>query len=129
MKAAALSHNLGPARGAVVADLASRGPDANRFGAALRRASSDATALRQAATRLVSTALVQPLLESLRQSPFNDEGPFAPGAAERRFGPLLDTAIADRVTASSRFGLVDAIVARLDPAATGAQRPAWEVTA
>lgn len=79
--------------------------------AARATAAQDREAVREAATKLVSSALVMPVLQSLRDSPFND-GPFAPGATERRFGPLLDQHLADRVTGAGRFPLVDAIVDR-----------------
>ena len=72
-----------------------------------------AATARDAAARLVSSALVLPILESLRDTPFL-EGPFAPGHAERRFGPLLDMHLADRITTASGFGLVDAITHRLE---------------
>jgi hypothetical protein len=60
-------------------------------------------------TKLVASALVLPALATLRESPFR-EGPFAPGDAERRFGPLLDQAVADRVVQAARFPLIDALV-------------------
>jgi Rod binding domain-containing protein len=69
--------------------------------------------LRTAATQLVSTAFILPLLSSLHQSPFMQEGPFAPGKAEKRFAPLLDEKLADGITRSSKFTLVDGIVRRL----------------
>jgi len=70
--------------------------------------------LRDAATKLVASALVLPALSSLHQSPLRPQsGPFAPATAEKRFGPLLDVQYADRITKASRFGLVDAIVNRL----------------
>jgi hypothetical protein len=39
---------------------------------------------------------------------------FAPGAAERRFQPLLDSALADRVVDSGRFGIVDEVAERFE---------------
>jgi hypothetical protein len=67
---------------------------------------------REAAAQLVSTAFIVPVLESLRESPF-PAGPFAPNFTERRFAPLLDEKIADRVVTSANFRLVDSIVERL----------------
>ncbi len=72
---------------------------------------------RQLASQLVSSAFIVPVLESMRESPFL-EGPFAPGFAERRFAPMLDEQIADRIARASNFPLVDRIVDRLIP-----QRP------
>ncbi len=67
---------------------------------------------REAATQLVSAALILPVLESMRDSPML-RPPFAPGFAEKRFAPLLDQQIADRITGASNFSLVDQIVDRL----------------
>jgi Rod binding domain-containing protein len=97
-------------------------PPAADFSAMLRdaaaRPASDAAAaprsaqLTAAASQLVSSAFIMPVLQALRDSPFND-GPLAPGAAERRFMPLLDQHLADRVAQASGFALVDVIVKRL----------------
>ncbi len=67
---------------------------------------------REAATQLVAEALIMPVLESMRDSPML-RPPFAPGFAEKRFAPLLDQQIADRITGASNFSLVDQIVDRL----------------
>ena len=67
---------------------------------------------REAATQLVSAALILPVLESLRDSPML-RPPFAPGFAEKRFAPLLDQQIADRIAGAANFSLVDQIVDRL----------------
>jgi Rod binding domain-containing protein len=64
---------------------------------------------RDAAMKLVSSSLVLPILSSIREGAFLEE-PFKPGVMERRFGPLLDQAVADRITQSSGFDLVDSIV-------------------
>jgi Rod binding domain-containing protein len=80
--------------------------------AAAPSSSSFNSVLRREAARLVSSALVLPALESMRQSPLAG-GPMAPGFAERRFMPLLDQHMADRITRSRGFGLVDSIVQRL----------------
>jgi hypothetical protein len=88
------------------------------FAGALKAAAAKGPAeLRNAATQLVSTAFILPLLSSLHQSPFMQEGPFAPGTAEKRFAPLLDEKLADGITRSSKFTLVDGIVRRLSPTA------------
>jgi len=67
--------------------------------------------VRHAAQQLVSSALLLPTLALLRASG-PTEGPFAPGDVERRFGPLLDQHMADRIVSSSNFSIVDAIVKR-----------------
>lgn len=67
---------------------------------------------RKAAEDLVSTALIEPTLKLLRES--NDAAaPFAPGEAEKAFGPLLDQAIAERVVKASGFGIVDRLASDL----------------
>jgi len=78
------------------------------FEAQLRAAGKERE-IRQARTAMqqfVSATFVEPLLSQLR-STSQAEGPFAPGDAERRFGPLLDQHLADRMTASGNFPLVD----------------------
>jgi len=67
---------------------------------------------REAAAQLVSTALVQPILERLRASN-QAAAPFAPNQAERTFGALLDTELAQRLTQSGNWPLVDAVASRL----------------
>ena len=67
---------------------------------------------REAATQLVASAFIVPILASLRESPFL-EAPFAQSLAEKQFGPLLDQQIADRITKAANFPLVDLIVDRL----------------
>ncbi len=64
---------------------------------------------REAASQLVASAFIEPALASLREGTFA-EPPFAAGFVERRFAPLLDLQIADRITASANFPLVDLIV-------------------
>lgn len=84
------------------------------FDSDLNRAkqSGNLESIRESVELMVSSALVLPVLATLRESNMS-AGPFAPGAAERRFGPLLDQHFADRVTKGSNFPLVDAIVSRL----------------
>ena len=71
---------------------------------------ADLAELRTAATALVASSFIVPILQSLREDPILEGGPFAPGAAERRFGPLLDEKIADRLTAGAALPLVDTVV-------------------
>jgi Rod binding domain-containing protein len=72
----------------------------------------DRQAARDAATRLVSSAFVMPVLASMHDSPFL-EPPFAPTFAQKQFQPLLDRHLSDRITGSANFPLVDVIVDRL----------------
>jgi Rod binding domain-containing protein len=93
------------------------------FAAQLSAAAQDggAEAVRQAATQLVAVALIQPVLAELRGSTMAAE-PFAPGDAERRFAPLLDQHLSDRIAGSMQFGLIDAIVTKFSKNAPAAGR-------
>jgi hypothetical protein len=100
-------------------------PSGEAFAKALTLAqqSRDRATVRESASKLVSSAFIMPVLEMLHDSEFL-EPPFAPTVAEKRFQPLLDQHIADRITSAANFPLVDAIVDRLlgpepAPAATG----------
>ena len=76
-------------------------------------ARTNRAALADAASQLVSSAFVLPVLSSLHDSPFQlKEGPFAAGTAEKRFAPLLDQQLADRVTKAANFSLVRSIIDR-----------------
>ena len=67
---------------------------------------------RQAAQELVSIALVQPILKELRDTN-QAAGPFAPGAGEKAFGPLLDAAMSKQIVAGQGLDVVDAVAKRL----------------
>jgi len=67
---------------------------------------------RAAAEEFVAIGLVQPILASMRELNQAAE-PFAAGAAERRFGPMLDAEIAQRIVRSANFGLVDSVARQL----------------
>lgn len=87
------------------------------------RGGLDGDDAREAARSLVAIALVQPVLAMLRESS-TAEGPFAPSPGERRFGPMLDQQIADRITQRANFPLVERIAEQLQ--ATGARRTGGE---
>ena len=67
----------------------------------------------EAATGLVSQALILPVLKQIRRSPFNQEGPLSPGIGEKTFGTQFDIAIADRIAQSPRLGIKKALADRL----------------
>ena len=71
-----------------------------------------AETLRASAEKLVASTFILPILAQMRESN-QAEGAFAPGMAERRFGPILDQHIADRIVHSADFTLVDRVVAQL----------------
>ena len=84
------------------------------FSTVLSRASAggDREVVRQAAAQLVASTCIMPVLQSMHDSPFL-KPPFAPGFAEKRFQPLLDQQVADRLTSAARFPLIEVIVDRL----------------
>ena len=92
-------------------------PDSTSFGALLEQEST----VRDAAQKLVSSSLVLPILASIRDGGQFMQEPFKPGVVERRFGPLLDQALADEITTSSRFTLVDSIVEQFTREASGSR--------
>ncbi|HBS28459.1 MAG TPA: hypothetical protein DEB06_03185, partial [Phycisphaerales bacterium] len=69
------------------------------------REASERTA-RRTAEEFVASSLVLPVLKALREQN-NAAAPFAPGAGEKMFGPLLDDEIAVRISQAQRFPLVD----------------------
>lgn len=87
------------------------------FDSALRRAlGGDQQAKqspRQVAEEFIAIALVQPVLEQLRETNQAAE-PFAPSDVEKRFGPMFDAEIAHRMVKSSNWGLVDSVATRLE---------------
>jgi Rod binding domain-containing protein len=89
--------------------------DQQSFSAVLSRAKPGETAEERARTgaeQLVSTALVQPVLKSLRESN-NAAPPFAPNQAERSFRSLMDASLAQRMVHSQHWGLVDRLARSL----------------
>ena len=79
------------------------------------------SAARQAATELVASALLVPVLDAMYERPLA-EPPFAPTAAEKRFAPMLSQHLADRIIGAANFPLVDTILDRL----LGPEAPAPE---
>lgn len=84
---------------------------------------SSADKARKAATSFVASALLMPILGTLHESPFELKPPFAPGVAEKRFAPMLDQHLSDRIAKASKFGLVDAIVKRFAPGSNPGSAP------
>ena len=89
-------------------------PGGESFAEALQRAAQThgRPAAREAATQLVASALLVPVLEAMYERP-RAEPPFAPTAAEKRFAPLLSQHLADRIIGAANFPLVDVILDRL----------------
>lgn len=84
---------------------------------------------REAATQFVADAFVVPALAMMRDGPFAPEdGPFATTTTERRFGPMFDSLMADRIVQSTRWPLVDSVAKRLlnvSQSTGGAQMGEW----
>jgi len=87
------------------------------FHAALATASSSERreAAEASARQLVASALISPVLSAMRESPFLQDGPFAPGTVEQRFAPMLDQMMADRITGAANFDLVRMIADKYAP--------------
>ena len=81
------------------------------FDALLKQARRDGDITRAART-LTAQALILPILKELRSGSMA-WGPFKAGDAEKSFGPMLDTELADRMAASPRLPVASAIEARL----------------
>ena len=78
------------------------------FSAVISRDESQADtkgSARQAAEDFVAMAFVEPLLSQLRESN-NAAPPFAPGAAERQFGEIMDQVLSRQIVRASHFPLV-----------------------
>jgi Rod binding domain-containing protein len=108
--------------------------DASSFESMLHRHSSDGRAMKtreeqaeEAARQLVATTFIQPLLEQLNEPTLMSGGPFMPGDAERRFAPLLQQHLADRIVEAGRFPLADAVKRSLLAKSHGAP-PSGEAT-
>lgn len=67
----------------------------------------------EAARTLVSEGLVKPIFAELREGNMASEM-FKPGVAERRFRPILDGILADRVVASKDFPAVRVVADRFE---------------
>lgn len=67
---------------------------------------------RKAAEGLVSNTFIEPILKQIRES--NDAPPpFGPTDAEKQFGALLDTKVADEIVQGTNFPIVEQITQRL----------------
>lgn len=62
----------------------------------------------EAAQKLVSSTLVEPILKQLRETN-NAAAPFGPTDAEKQFGPILDGQLAEKIVTAADFPLVERI--------------------
>lgn len=85
------------------------------FSSALKRAGGPQTPeerARSSAEEFVADALVKPVLKMLREQ--NQAAPpFAPGAYEKTFAPLMDSETATRIVRARHFPLVDSVARNL----------------
>ena len=92
-----------PSSGGFSAALRSAGESSKPGAADDRRSQAQA-----AAEQLISSTFVLPILGELHSSTLAGDR-FTPGAAERRFQPLLDQHLADHIVQSAQFPLVGQI--------------------
>lgn len=79
---------------------------------------SEEAQLREAAEKLVSTTMIMPMFEQLRNDPLASnliDG----GRGEKIFQQQMDQILSDRVAGATRFDLVDAVYKQLSTAAKG----------
>lgn len=88
-------------------------PDA-RLAANARGGDTRGLAL-EAARTLVAEGFVKPIFAEMREGNMAAEM-FKPGVAEKRFRPILDGMLADRVVASKDFPVVEVIADRFERA-------------
>ena len=74
--------------------------------------------LREAAEKLVSTTMIMPMFEQLRNDPLATNL-FHGGRGEKIFQQQMDQILSDRVAGATRFDLVDAVYKQLSTAAKG----------
>lgn len=102
----AAGRGLGTRLGAVQQDFS------GVLGRAIERGETGPEQARKAAEQFVAIALVQPLLSQLRAAN-QSAPPFAPTQGEKQFQSLLDSHLAQEITRSKNFPLVDRLAADL----------------
>jgi Rod binding domain-containing protein len=74
--------------------------------------------LREAAEKLVSTSLIMPMFEQMRNDPLA-ANLFHGGRGEKIFQQQMDQVLSDRIAGATRFDLVDAVYKQLSTAVKG----------
>lgn len=74
--------------------------------------------LREAAEKLVSTTLIMPMFEQLRNDPLA-VNMFHGGRGEKIFQQQMDQVLSDRIAGATRFDLVDSVYKQLSAAVKG----------
>jgi hypothetical protein len=93
-----------------------------RLAAAARGGDPRGLAL-EAARTLVAEGLVKPIFAQMREGEMAG-AMFKPGVAEKRFRPMLDGMLADRVVATKDFPVVGAVADRFEKSLTRRQSAA-----
>ncbi len=83
-------------------------PEASTDSDASEQTPAEPDRVRAAAEEFISMALVEPVLAKMRSMNQAVE-PFAPGAHEKAFGPLVDAAWSKGIVKASNWGLVDRV--------------------
>ena len=81
---------------------------------------SEEAQLREAAEKLVSTTLIMPMFEQLRNDPLATNL-FHGGRGEKIFQQQMDQVLSDRIAGATRFDLVDSVYKQLSAAAKGGE--------
>ena len=74
--------------------------------------------LREAAEKLVSTTMIMPMFEQLRNDPLA-VNMFHGGRGEKIFQQQMDQILSDRIAGATRFDVVDAVYKQLSAASGG----------
>ena len=81
--------------------------------------SENGMTLHQAAEKLVSSALLMPIIEQLHSEHGFRSEMFKAGDAERHFQPMMDYYLADQIVSGANFDLTESVVRQLQPQAYG----------
>ena len=81
--------------------------------------SENGMTLHQAAEKLVSSALLMPIIEQLHSEHGFRSEMFKAGDAERHFQPIMDYYLADQIVSGANFDLTESVVQRLQPQVDG----------
>ena len=77
--------------------------------------SGNGMTLHQAAEKLVSSALLMPIIKQLHSEHSFQSEMFKAGDAERHFQPMMDYYLADQIVSGANFDLTESVVQRLQP--------------
>lgn len=81
---------------------------------------SEEAQLREAAEKLVSTTMIMPMFEQLRNDPLATNM-FHGGRGEKIFQQQMDQILSDRIAGATRFDVVDAVYKQLSARSNGGE--------